>query len=260
MESRLKIGRAGQHVATLRGEVAAYRARIPVYAVTFPNLRDPRYICWAIYFDEPVPPHWAPIIGDIIHNLRSSLDLLACEIVRLNKGDPKDVHFPFAKDATELETMIKNRKIDRADPGAVDLIRALKPYRGGNKALRGVHDLDIVDKHQALLPVMGMITTPGGGGIAPGDLSKKQIPTMGTMLRAHAPEAKFGKSPAPFDLMFSHGGPFAGSQLIPTLEKLIEEFSGIVDTFEAYCLGTLGNVPPEVDRLMKSDPTNPQFI
>ena len=38
----------------------------------------------------------------------------------------------------------------------------MKPYRGGNIALRAIHDLDVTDKHRALLPVLSGVSLPLG--------------------------------------------------------------------------------------------------
>src|ERR1041384_1788255 len=38
------------------------------------------------------PPSMGPIVGDIVHNLRSSLDMMACELARLNSKSDKSVY------------------------------------------------------------------------------------------------------------------------------------------------------------------------
>ena len=60
---------------------------------------------------EAVPSAWAAIIGDVIHNLRSSLDLTASDVHRLTGGKPQDtekVHYPFCKNKDDLNEMIKS--------------------------------------------------------------------------------------------------------------------------------------------------------
>lgn len=41
----------------------------------------------------------------------------------------------------------------------MDLLKAQKPYRGGNEFLRSIHDLDVLDKHSALIPIADKNTT-----------------------------------------------------------------------------------------------------
>ena len=100
-----------------------------------------------------MPTELSAIIGDAIHNLRAALDLLACELVRLNGGSDEDVYFPFAADAIAFERKLKKSHIDRAGPAVVEHMKGLRAYKGGNVPLRALHDLDIADKHQMLLPV-----------------------------------------------------------------------------------------------------------
>ena len=103
---------------------------------------------------KPVPIKFSALIGDFIHNLRTALDLLVCDLVTINGKSTKEVYFPFCASPAELPRMIRDRKIYRAGPDIVAYIESLKPYTGGNIALRAIHDLDVTDKHHALLPVI----------------------------------------------------------------------------------------------------------
>ena len=91
------------------------------------------------------------IVGDIIHNLRSALDLLACDLVLANGGNPKGVYFPFFKTADGLNKKIKDRDFNRAGPDAVALLTRYQPYEGGDSPLYAIHLLDIIDKHRMLV-------------------------------------------------------------------------------------------------------------
>ncbi len=55
----------------------------------------------------------AAITGDAIHNLRTSLDLMASELARISKRPDNDVYFPFAVSADKFEHAIKSRHFDR---------------------------------------------------------------------------------------------------------------------------------------------------
>jgi hypothetical protein len=153
--SRLKIARARQHTEELRTAVAAFLDTKPYQvAVETPSeYRDLACKALVVRVRKPVPPELSAIIGDVIHNLRTALDLLANDLVRLAGKNPKEVYFPFARSEDELSEQIKRRNFDRAGPDAVALLKQLCPYKGGNVALRTIHDLDIQDKHQALVPV-----------------------------------------------------------------------------------------------------------
>ena len=79
-------------------------------------------------------------------NFESALDHMAADVVKSNGKSPKDVYFPFAKDAGELDDQIKRKKFHRASHAAIAELKKLKPYKGGNITLRGLHDLDIRKK------------------------------------------------------------------------------------------------------------------
>lgn len=237
--ARLKIQRAKRHVDELAKEIDEYLLRAPIYMKVTQN-PSPEYLDWVQVCSEGVPPGLAPIVGDIVHNLRSSLDVLACELVRHNGQNDKGVYFPFSNSEAELESRIKEKNFDRAAPEVVDLLMALKPYKGGNAALRYIHDLNIEDKHRTLIPVAGYIKNPGGAlGFNQEHLYPRTIGS-GTILAQIAPDlVPNDKLPVTFNLVFPWRGPFEDRELVPTFHGLVQDFSGIVDAFEALCFGTI---------------------
>jgi hypothetical protein len=157
---RLKLRRARSHIGELQTEMNRYLRREPFWleivdAPTFTNGRK-----WLVHLREEPPLDFSAIIGDAIHNLRTALDVLACELVRANGQSDKDVYFPFADSAAELPKAIAKRNMRRAKPAVVVLIENAEPFTGGNHALRAIHDLDVLDKHQALIPALAMINAP----------------------------------------------------------------------------------------------------
>jgi hypothetical protein len=162
--SNLKIARARRHLQELETEISSYMARKPFDLVVEEwEMNDKVGFvshAWVVRIREPTPKHLSAVLGDIIHNLRTAFDLLACDLVRLKGKNVKNVYFPFCDHPGGLNEMIKRRNFDRAGSDAVALVKSLKPYRGGNDALRAIHDLDVLDKHQALVPVIGAGTSP----------------------------------------------------------------------------------------------------
>jgi hypothetical protein len=163
--SKLKLNRAAKHFSELEDAVSAYLSESPVRIVVepFPGM-EMRYAtrAWVARINNPVPLHLSAIIGDVVHNLRAALDLLACDLVRLAGQTSKGVYFPFCDVPVDLPARIKKCNLHRAGSDVVDVIRRLRPYNGGNIALRAIHDMDIADKHRALLPVIGATTVPIG--------------------------------------------------------------------------------------------------
>jgi len=238
--SRLKITRAKHLVNELKQEVAAYLNRAPVKIVTTIS-SNPERLDWIMVCNEAVPIHFAPILGDIVHNLRCSLDLLAVDLVNANNKNGNNVYFPFANSEEELPEMIKRRGVHKASEEAIHLIVSLKPYNGGNTVIRYVHDLDIMDKHKALIPHAGRVKTPGGAlgfndsGPKPGHVHGRGSTTLWMAEKdGFSPNKEFS---AVFELRFPFRGPFQERELISTCYMLVDEFSSILDAFEALLFG-----------------------
>lgn len=100
---------------------------------------------------KEIPEEILTLVGDAVHNIRSALDHLVCALARLNgTNNVNDIHFPFNKIANEFPARHakETKKLRSRD---ADLIAALKPYPGGNDLLYAVHEVDISDKHRALV-------------------------------------------------------------------------------------------------------------
>lgn len=100
--------------------------------------------------DRAVPTALKAKAGTIANELRSCLDGLACALAVRNNKTMAGTYFPISKseDIFNADGKQKMRKL-----GAVDQtkIEALKPYRGGNPTLFGLHEADRTRKHQRLI-------------------------------------------------------------------------------------------------------------
>lgn len=243
--SRLKLRRASDHIEELDRNIAQYVYREPVLVTTskHPELG---YYAWRTECVLAAPTYLAAIFGDAIHNMRSALDLLAVDLVRLKKKSERKVRFPFAASADELDEQIKESNLRRAGPEVVDLIRSLRPFKDGNAALRYIHDLDVMDKHQMTLPASVYITWDSGrlltdhrvlavGRLSGGIAKSSPLPNFGTV---PARVAFVIPSDAPIlahdHHIMLHGQP----KITDVLQEFVNELSRIVDAFQLLCFGT----------------------
>ncbi len=100
-----------------------------------------------------VPVEISLVAGDILQNLRSSLDHLVCHLVH-KEGNPvtSQTAFPVANNAAEYISAVCRRKVKGAGQKAIDAIDAIEPYKGGKGAmLWRLHKLNNLDKHRLLL-------------------------------------------------------------------------------------------------------------
>jgi hypothetical protein len=227
--SFLKIERAQRHISELEGLANGYLNNEPVTAsfqMLAPEDRPEGLpaafiVGWRISMQvKEMPETISPIIGDIFHNLRSALDLMASELARQNGKTPDDVYFPFAGTEAELDYWIDKRNFSRAGEAAIKLLKEFKPYKGGNLELRAIHDLNVRDKHQELIVQRPLSTVSG--------------PILDTR-----PEDGSGLRVVPnsvstsIQLIFPADCALAEMELIGTLKKLVEITAGIVKAFEA---------------------------
>jgi hypothetical protein len=247
-EPARKVARARHHISEAGSDAASFLSRRPykVIVEALPDAAAIEFRVWRVRVREQMPDHLPSVIGDAIHNLRSALDLMACDVVSHNGGNPTGVYFPFAPRAAELEKAIKEKNLRRASPEAVALLRTLKPYRGGNDDLRALHDLDIHDKHKGPIAIISAVTTPLIG------LNHPQIPSwtsavadghwlVGVPNNLSPPIGT--EIPSVFHLIFAKDTALAGDLVIPALHRLAQHVSRTIEAFKTLCLGDKSRRP-----------------
>jgi hypothetical protein len=235
--SKLKLERAAEHLQEFDREAIAYLNSKPCAIVVeaFRGLEQSGEQSWNARIRRPMPTKFSVLIGDFVHNLRTALDLLVCDLVTINGGSAGDVYFPFCATAAELPHMIRRRKIHRAGPDVVAYIESLKPYKGGNVALRAIHDLDLIDKHRALLPTLSGVSLPLGklfGTNLPDAVGNWQciIVQDGQMIIGTADYLKIPlgtELPARFFLVLDFGPGIGFRPVVKRLHELAREADGI---------------------------------
>jgi hypothetical protein len=233
----VKIERAKHHIKSLELLAEQYIASNPATVAVKPALVEREgnrvHATFAIEWTvQAIPSEASAIMGDVFHNLRSSLDIVLCEFCKSDQ-----VRFPFCDKEIELKAMIDRRTCGRAGANGERLLTELKPYKGGNKALRAIHDLNIQDKHKLLIPGGTALTLPpiriaGPDGKPLLDAQGEPAPQI-----IGDPNKPFG-----FNLVFPPDSPLAGEPLIPTLHHLVHTAASIVESFKL--LGSPSSDPP----------------
>ncbi|HUS98314.1 MAG TPA: hypothetical protein VMX97_16425 [Hyphomicrobiaceae bacterium] len=244
--SRLKLARARQHIDEFKKKTDAYLAREPfAIVVDQPKMWvDMNCQAWCAKIHEPIDAGLSGILGDAIHNLRTSLDLLATDLVVVAGKNPKSVHFPFADSQSGLADQIKRKNFHRAGSAAVDLLKFLKPYKGGNEGLRALHDLDVMDKHKALVPVAQSVVM-NLSGMLPKDApqkSKDDLSEWGTRISENDQQVVImpmawglplgTKIKCSFALILAEPKFVAGQELVGLLNEFARIVEVIIEEFE----------------------------
>lgn len=155
--ARLKIERANKHISDIELRIASLEKSLTVTAHVNPDTGCEFIQCdFKDIKDRTAADELAPILGDAIHNLKCALDHIWFETIsRLVAGDWERSKFPVYPTVDLLENHLRNLKIDFFAPKFYNLLlREIRPYNGGDFAIRTIHELDIRDKHRLLIPVM----------------------------------------------------------------------------------------------------------
>lgn len=245
--SWLKVQRARKHIDELRGAVEAFVQRDICRLVVTDDEATGNQI-YTMHLTEEIPEEFALILGDAVHNLRSALDLAACSLVSAKGKSAKQVRFPFSKEADGFQEALDKSLIRRAGKAVTSFIEGMQPYYGGYcERLRCLHDLDIIDKHKLIVPVVTKATlTPedfAGYDFADSIFTwvKGTPTTFSFTLRdglqfisgTSLPRVENGHEFKPsFDIGFGRG-PFERDTILPTLLNLADFVTDFLDELAA---------------------------
>jgi hypothetical protein len=225
--AQLKIERAEEHIRDLRRRALQFSDHRHDVLVE----HDAEIDCDVLKFVscQAIPPDLMCIAGDAIHNLRCALDFAMSEIEFVTTGKrTHNVMFPVRKTIGQLETFIQRRLKEKAPREVLDFIKnEVQPYeRGSGDAIWQLHRLDLVDKHQLLIPHLQFewarniryvdesgetFSVPEWAGAPAGIL---RIPTQKRSVQVTH------RGHVTVDIRFGAGMPLEGRYILPTLTNL----------------------------------------
>jgi len=157
--AQLKVERAGEHIQQFEAytaETFGGKQFAPYQTTSFVDPNTGEYIEKVSAVPE-IMERLALICGDAVHNLKSALDYAWRDVTHADSIVP--VHknkFPVYPTREHLEKFIESRKEQPSIVRMSDrLLNLIKPYKGGNVIgglIYALHQLDIRDKHQLLIP------------------------------------------------------------------------------------------------------------
>lgn len=255
---RLKIERAKRHIVELTTEFQ-YFVDSQSYEIVTEDDGISGQRLYKFKRKRCIPAEWSTIIGDVIHNARAALDILMVEVVRFcdpSRNCYNHVYFVIGKSKQKFEADL-TKKTKGASADAQRILARLKPYKGGNEEFYRIHQLDITDKHKAIIPV--------------GSAHRNLIFDAAEMIRKNFPE-KFGSLPptmialrptnrqfpledgmvlftsgidGPFEnnvqftieIAFGEGQILDGEPVLPALEQMCQFVEGVFNVFETELPG-----------------------
>jgi hypothetical protein len=149
-DARAKLDRAGEHLDTLKTELGDFQEADSHSIDAHTDSESGAYLLRV----QPngVPPKIGAIVGDVLCNLRPTLDYLVYALAYLDSGSPQEgTQFPICDTATKFKGKRKTW-LKGLSPDHIAAIEALQPYDGRDELLwlRTLRDLSNPDKHKHL--------------------------------------------------------------------------------------------------------------
>jgi hypothetical protein len=154
-DSRLKIEWADKHIGSIETRIARLHqsdtSRIDIDPQTGQEMliHD--------FSDKSAFDDLALMIGDTVHNLNCALDYTWLQTIeKLLPALVNDrAKFPVYKTIEELQGALTQAGINTSSPKFFRFIlNTIRPYMGGDYAIRPIHNFNIRDKHRLLIPVL----------------------------------------------------------------------------------------------------------
>ena len=172
-----KLKWAKHHITNTEIAIAKFVNGQP-YSLRVDVETDPANPSVEVLKADPVTPTIRLSSGDAIQNLRSALDYLVCALVRANGTPTAQIEFPILRGPILTSDDEANfaRKVAGLRQEAINQIRAIHPYKGGDDTLWRLHQLNRIHKHNMLVATLGNITAIDG---LPPPLPRMERQSMG---------------------------------------------------------------------------------
>lgn len=160
--ARTKIVRAQEHIRQLNYEINTFLQSKP-YTISGEHRNDGKEYVFVVRQPPVIPLRFSAIIGDIIHNLRSSLDHLIYGLIVKNSGTPTNKNqFPICTTAEYYKEATNQKKcLHGVSDSAKSIIKSLQPYNTtpiDRSTLLAIHNCNNIDKHRLLIVTTAIAT------------------------------------------------------------------------------------------------------
>jgi hypothetical protein len=166
MDHRKRLAYAWRQLKALERAGRIFMKREPYRATGKYDGKRRVYVAY-IHRVLDMPEHWPLQVGDIVHNLRSTLDNLTYALAVKHSGIPNDqdvrkIQFPICTihGAFHGKKGERQRRLSLLSPAAQAAIEKLQPYNTPMKpdqthTLLVLNELANIDKHRRILLVVG---------------------------------------------------------------------------------------------------------
>ena len=184
-----KLERADQHLKALTVAIEAFIATDPYGVVRKLDAEGAEHVYLFDKFIDP-PECIGLLVGDVVHNLRTSLDHIVLALaqkgakdvgVEMTRRAERPIQFPVAIAPEQFEDQIGRRRLRYVEPEAKAVIERLQPYwinqaEPDRSWIAVVNELDVTDKHRTI-PSLGAVVSYEAFVVPPGVERPKMVPT-----------------------------------------------------------------------------------
>ncbi|MER8644662.1 hypothetical protein [Mesorhizobium sp. M1252] len=242
----VKIHRGRQHLADLRRAEHEFALREGTqFLLPGGPVQDGKFN--VTYMTQNLMPlEFATVVGDSVHNIRTAFDYCAVALTKppLGSGDGIRAAFPTGENPERFQSFLRTIMHD-ASVSARLMLERLQPYPGGKYLLRELHELDLADKHNLLIPSISKLkvykldVSIGGHRVALGP--QDFLSQDGRVFNATVSvppgasgdvklDGQFGMN---FEIAFGPGQPLQGRPVFETLSQISETASRFVEECES---------------------------
>jgi hypothetical protein len=252
-QSRKKVERANEHIHDLNQRLLTF-AKSDFYSVRVEEYKGENHVRIDIDKSGFDTMHAALIVGDALHNFRSALDMLYYQAMHETTGlTDQWTRFPIFNEREKLVSSIDGglkKKGLSDDPSALAIrdvvVDVVKAYQAGNYTLWALHDMNITDKHQLIIPIFDLMRFTD---IRLQDERNEVFLANGQpYFTEESYRFKAGrkgkltvkdKGNAAIAIVFNAGIPFKDKPVIQGLREIAESLTRTIDAFEALDLRVL---------------------
>jgi hypothetical protein len=172
-----KLDRAKAHAEAFDGLVREFQNRKPHAIAMHTDPEPPHWVHFQWQVKETPPVDFALILGDLLSNLRATLDYLVWQLVLAAGNTPTDRNaFPCVKQGTNWPS-VRGDRLQGVDACSAAEIDKLQPYhrtQDPERHLLAVLDrINNLNKHRALPTVV--VTVPTWRFLIGGDIGGREI-------------------------------------------------------------------------------------
>ncbi len=165
--SKFSIDWAQNHITELEGELEALAHPDCYTTVTEPDA-DGVYNLFKFKMIKPLTRGITGHTLDVIYNLRAALDQAIYSVTTLNNTPSERSLFPITNSPAWFEKSLK--KLIQVIPQEIaDVVRAFKPYKGGNNLIWALNEICNTNKHGIIQPLPMAVASMAWDGTSTGN-------------------------------------------------------------------------------------------